>query len=103
MLFDAASYTEVEEPMGTLEVSCWYEAYSGFCAGLRGVLWDFFSCALAYAPNSVLQCLLKSMVVPVMSIRGDIVQDMPLFNGSVLSKKTVFFTMREIILFGNFL
>ena len=32
-----ASGTEVEEPIGTLEVSCWSEADSGFCAGLHGV------------------------------------------------------------------
>ena len=41
-LFDAAFCKEVEEPVGTLEVSCWYKAYSGFCAGLRGVLWEVF-------------------------------------------------------------
>ena len=34
-LFDAASCKEVEEPVGTLEVSCWSEAYSGLCAELR--------------------------------------------------------------------
>ena len=31
-LFDADSCTEVEEPIGTLEVYCWSEADSGFCA-----------------------------------------------------------------------
>ena len=41
-LFDAAFCKEVEEPIGTLEVSCWSEAYSEFCAGLRGVLWEGF-------------------------------------------------------------
>ena len=34
-LFDAASCKEAEEPEITLEVSCWSEAYSGFCAELR--------------------------------------------------------------------
>ena len=63
----------------------------------------FFSCASAYAPNSIFQCFLKSMVVPVMNVRGEIVEDMPLFIESVLSQKTVFPTMREIIMFGNFL
>ena len=44
--FDVAYCTEVEKPVGTLEVSCWYKAYSGFCAGLRGVLWEgFLVCA----------------------------------------------------------
>ena len=32
MFLDEASCAEVEEPVGTLEVSCWSEAYSGFCA-----------------------------------------------------------------------
>ena len=35
--FDVPSGTEVEEPIGTLEVPCWSEADSGFCAGLRRV------------------------------------------------------------------
>ena len=35
MSFDVASYVEVDEPVGTLEVSCWSKAYRGFCAGLR--------------------------------------------------------------------
>ena len=30
--FDAASCAEVEEPVGTLEFSCWSETYSEFCA-----------------------------------------------------------------------
>ena len=30
--FDATSCAEVEEPVGTLDFSCWYETYSGFCA-----------------------------------------------------------------------
>ena len=42
------------------------------------------------------------MVVPFMSVRREIVQDMPLFAGSAVSQKTAFYTMREIILFGNF-
>ena len=42
MLFDAESCTEVEEPVGTLEVSCWSEAYSGFCVGLSGFSWKGF-------------------------------------------------------------
>ena len=70
------------------------------CVDFRG---NIFSCASAYAPNSIFQCLLKLMMVPVMSVRGDIVEDMPLFIGSALIQKTVFSTMREIILFGNFL
>ena len=70
------------------------------CVKFRGKV---FSCASAYAPNSILQCLLKWMVVPVMRIHGDIVEDMPLFIGSVFSQKTVFSTIREIILFGEFL
>ena len=41
-LFYVESCTEVEEPVGTLEVSCWSNAYSGFCAGLRGVSWECF-------------------------------------------------------------
>ena len=94
--------TEVEEPIVTLKVSCWSKADSGFCAGLRGVLWKGFLSALAYAPNSIFQCLLKSMVVPIMSVQGEIVQDIPLFAGSALSHKTVFSTMQDIILFGNF-
>ena len=32
---DAASCTEVEEPVETLDVSCCSKAYSGFCAELR--------------------------------------------------------------------
>ena len=36
-LFDAASCTEVEEPVGTLEVSYWSEAYSGIFSVLCGV------------------------------------------------------------------
>ena len=45
IMFDVASCTEVEEPVGTLEVSCWSEAYSGFCVGLRGFSWEgFFVC-----------------------------------------------------------
>ena len=32
----------------------------------------------------------------------EILEDMTLFIGSVLNQKTVFSTMREIILFGNF-
>ena len=44
-LFDAASSTDFEEPMVTLEVSCWSEADSWFCTGLRGVAWKgFFLC-----------------------------------------------------------
>ena len=43
--FYAASCVEVEEPVGTLEVYCWSEAYIGFCAGFRGVSWEgFFVC-----------------------------------------------------------
>ena len=68
------------------------------CVDFRG---NIFSCASAYAPNSIFQCLLKSMVVPVMSVRREIMEDMPLFIGSALSQKTVFSTMREIILFGG--
>ena len=60
-----------------------------------------FVCASAYAPNYILQCLLKSMV-HIMSVRGEIAEDMPLFIGSMLSQKTAFSNMREIILFGNF-
>ena len=30
--FDVASCAEVEGPVGTLEVSCWSETYSRFCA-----------------------------------------------------------------------
>ena len=44
--FDAASCTEVEEPVGTLDVSCWSEAYNGLCAGLRGVSSEVFSVCL---------------------------------------------------------
>ena len=62
-----------------------------------------FSCALVYAPNSIRQCLLESMVVPVMSVRRDVVEDMPPFIWGVLSQKTVFSTIREIILVGGFL
>ena len=62
----------------------------------------FFSCAAAYAPNSILQCFLKSMVVPVMSVHGEIVQEMLLFTGSALIQKMAFSTMQEIIMFGNF-
>ena len=32
MSFDAESCAEVEESVGTLEVSCFYESYSGFFA-----------------------------------------------------------------------
>ena len=53
-----------------------------------------FLCALTYAPNSIFQCFLKSMVVPVMSVRVEIMQDMPLFTGSVLSQEKVFSAMR---------
>ena len=49
--FDVASCTEVEEPIGTLKVSCCSEAYSGFCSGLHGVSCEGFSCAWTYAPN----------------------------------------------------
>ena len=38
-LFDSVSRTNFEEPRGTLEVSCWPESDSGFCAGLRGFAW----------------------------------------------------------------
>ena len=54
-LFDAASCTEVEEPIGTLEVSCWYYQIAGSvrdCVELRG---KGFLCASVYAPNSILQ------------------------------------------------
>ena len=45
MLFDMAPCAEAEEPVETLEVSCWSEAYSTFCAGLRRVSWEgFFVC-----------------------------------------------------------
>ena len=40
--FGAASGTKVEGPIGTLEVLCWSEADSGFCAGLCGVAWNGF-------------------------------------------------------------
>ena len=99
---DSASYTEVEEPVETLEVSCWSEAYSRLCAGLRGVLWEGFFVCLGVCSEFYFQCLLKSMMVPVMSVRREIVQDVPLFTGSALSPKTAFSTMQEIILFGNF-
>ena len=85
--FYVVSCTEVEEPEGTLEIYYWSEAYSRFCAGLCGVSWGVFLCALAYAPNSIFQCLLKSMVVHVMNFRRDIVQGMPLFTGILLSQK----------------
>ena len=48
------------------------------CAEFRG---KFFLCASSYAPNSILLCLLKSMVVPVLSVHGEIVEDMPMFIG----------------------
>ena len=41
--FNMVSCTEVEEPLGPLEVSFWSEKYSVFCVGLRGVLWEVFS------------------------------------------------------------
>ena len=48
--FDEASCVEVEEPVGTLEVYCWSEAYSGFCVWLRWVSWeDCFVCLGVYA------------------------------------------------------
>ena len=50
----------------------------------------FFLCASAYAPNSILKCFKKSMVVPVMSVRGEIVQDIPLLTGTALIQKTAF-------------
>ena len=100
--FDTASGTEAEEPIVTLEVSCWYEADSGFYTVLRKIAWKGFLCASAYAPNSILQCFLKSMVVPGMSVRGNNLQDMPLFTVSALSQETEFSIMREIILFGYF-
>ena len=62
-----------------------------------------FSCASVNAPYYILQCVLKSMVVPVMSIRREIVENMPLFLGIAFSQKTLFSTMWEIILFGKFL
>ena len=40
--FDTVSGKEVEEPIGTLEVSCWSEADIGFCAGLHGVACKVF-------------------------------------------------------------
>ena len=36
--FDVDSGTDIEQPIGTLEVSCLSEADSGFCVGLRGVV-----------------------------------------------------------------
>ena len=52
---------------------------------------EVFSCASVYAPNSIMQCLLKLMVVPVMSVHGDILENMPLFIGSALIKNCVFY------------
>ena len=63
----------------------------------------FFSCALAHAPNSILQCFLKSMMVPVMSVHREIVQNMPTFTGITLIQKWAFSTMRDIIMFEIFL
>ena len=102
-LFDEESCTDVEGPVGTVEVSCWCKAYIRFCAGLHGVSWDGFFVCLGVCAISILQCLLKSMVVPVMSVCGKIVQYMLLFTGSALSPKKAFPTMQEIILFGIFL
>ena len=101
--FETASGMEVEEPyepwrlsVGMRQISCSLRDF----VELRGKI---FSCASAYAPNSFLQCFLNSTVVPVMIVHGEIVQDMPLFTGSVLSQKTAFSTMRDIILFEIFL
>ena len=46
VLFIPASCKEVEEPMGTLEVSCWSEADSRFCAVFCGVAWKYFFVSL---------------------------------------------------------
>ena len=97
-LFDAASCAEVEEPwrfpVGPRDIA----GSVRDCVKFRGKV---FSCASSYAPNSIFQCLLKSIVVPVMSFCREIVLGMPLFIGSILSPKTEFSTMRETILFGG--
>ena len=100
-LFDVASCAEVEEPVGTLEVSCWSKAYSEFCALLPPVSWEGFFVCLGVCAEFYLQCLLKLMVFPFMSVHGEIVEYMPQFIGSSLSQKTVFSAMRAFILFGG--
>ena len=98
--FDAASCTEVDEPIGTLEVSCWSKAYSGLSTGLCGVSWEGFLVCLGVCDKFDFSVSLE--------INGGPLHERPQINCAGhadinrerVETKNGVFTMWEIILFG---
>ena len=68
-----ASRAEVQETVGTLEVSGRSESYCGFGTGLRGVTREFILVCFGIGDNSMQNCFAKLTLKPFMSVCGGIV------------------------------
>ena len=98
-----SSVRKVQEPVETLEVSGQADAYHLFGPGLRGVAGECLLVCFGVGAKFHVAVSMNLMVVPVMSVCGDMMQEILMWKGSAFSQNTAFSAILEIIMFGNFL